>query len=269
MSIANTLIRIQEKITSLREGILSAYNLLRWKGATMPTNLTASNLGNTIQTIPLRDSIQVEPLNDDTIFVDIDGTILYKLHPNEVASLTELPPPPQRDGMEFAGWTHTLDEIKDGTWHDVGALYTATKGVVHFSIKEKTYVELILKCSSQDFKVSWGDGTEDNNSTMQNGIFSHTYDEGEYDCVIENNGTNIAMSIERKYAKFVTGILTLPNGTYSVDFSDTSIIGVNVISGLYYMKFLRSHLQAINVPPDTYDMLATIGKLTAHLLAVA
>ena len=46
-------------------------------------------------------------------FRDCDGTILHSYTVDEVASMSELPPLPTRDGLTCQGWNWTLQQIKD------------------------------------------------------------------------------------------------------------------------------------------------------------
>lgn len=65
-------------------------------------------------------------------FRDCDGTVLHSYTADEVASMTELPVLPTRDGLTCQGWNWTLQQIKDYVASyekcEIGATYTTDDG---------------------------------------------------------------------------------------------------------------------------------------------
>lgn len=61
---------------------------------------------------------------NEIIFYDYDGTIVYSCTIEEANNLTELPTPPEHEGLIFQEWNYTLEEV-NSTTHilDIGAMY--------------------------------------------------------------------------------------------------------------------------------------------------
>lgn len=228
MSISESLKSIKNKISGIKDGIVAAYEAIASRNGDWQEDKTLANLPAAIRRCIINNgAIQNEPLNDDTIFVDVDGTILYKLSPAEVMELTEMPPAPVRDGLTFRGWTHTLEEIQDGEWHDVGALYNSDEWRIHFSIEEDdTEIKLSTAHNSYDtLTIEWGDGTFE---TVGNTV-SHIYKKGEFDCRIttDNIARGWAVNPLENSAKYITGLLVTPRKVVgSCNFKNCNAIGV-------------------------------------------
>lgn len=131
-------------------------------------------------------------LGEDTIFVDFTGDVLFKASPEEIMEWTDfsaVPVPNHSDmNLRFVKWTHSIDELKDGTWHDVGALYESTDGTtVQFDILGEPGVEQSIALTFDavgSLTVNWGDATIDvYTATSVSQVINarHTYSEkGQY-----------------------------------------------------------------------------------------
>lgn len=117
-------------------------------------------------------------------FYDYDGTVLYSYTPREARALTALPEAPVHEGVEFYGWTHTLDEVRSTMKTlDVGATYTSNTTQLGFKIDE---ADATISINAKgtivgDVLVDWGDGQTSTNLSTNVEMFSHVYTEaGEY-----------------------------------------------------------------------------------------
>ena len=113
-------------------------------------------------------------------FYDYDGTLLYSYTVKEARALTALPDPPTHDGLPFAGWTHTLEEVKSTLKYlDVGAMYDppSTKIVMEID-SANTAVPMNLFSRTTDgasVTINWGDGTTQSLSVTTTTSIEHTY----------------------------------------------------------------------------------------------
>lgn len=133
---------------------------------------------------------------NDVTFYDYDGTIVYSCSMAEAQNLTELPTPPEHEGLVFQEWNWTLEEIKSSSvGADVGPMYDTEDGALVLNIKVSNAVErenvcLNFKAMSSGtkkphIKIDWGDGNVEiskmpvssdnlllNHSYVKNGRFS-------------------------------------------------------------------------------------------------
>lgn len=100
-------------------------------------------------------------------FYDPMGEILYSYTRAEAAELTELPPGPELEGFEFAGWTSTLEEVKTAKFFlDIGPYFKkdgTEVTILIVDIREQNpsiYVALSITNSSQKATIDWGDGSK-------------------------------------------------------------------------------------------------------------
>lgn len=130
----------------------------------------------------IADLIKIEPVLSDVNFFDYDGKLVASYTLREVSELTELPTPPRHDGLEFAGWNHTLEDIQALTHkEDVGAIYNTEDGWTHLKIhirgKSRSTITLYFSQTVENgVAIDWGDGT--NISTVDgtgNVTVTHSY----------------------------------------------------------------------------------------------
>lgn len=116
-------------------------------------------------------------------FYDYEGTRIASYTTAEATGLTELPAPPEHEGLVFQGWNYTLEEIQASAYGaDIGALYTTDDGktrlYVEIASMERPEVYLNLGVSSSGtgaVTVDWGDGSGET-STDTGGKLQHTYE---------------------------------------------------------------------------------------------
>ena len=101
-------------------------------------------------------------------FYDPMGEILYSYTRAEAAGLTELPPGPELEGFEFAGWTSTLAKIKSEKFFlGVGPCYKKSGTPVSILVVDvnDVYTTVTVSVSvrgggrSYGAYIDWGDGT--------------------------------------------------------------------------------------------------------------
>ena len=132
-----------------------------------PSVMPGDDLGNwpsSIESIPTGSKVT----ENDVIFIDYDGTILYSYSAEEVANLTELPPLPTQPGLTCQGWNWSLANLKEHVSSYgrcvVGATYITDDGKTRVRIKIpcQTYVDIpfvIRQDYANSVKVNWGDGS--------------------------------------------------------------------------------------------------------------
>ena len=130
----------------------------------------------------------VEPvipiIENDVIFIDYDGTLLYSYTAAEFASLTELPANPTHTGLTAQGWNWSLSDAKTyvaaygkltigqnyATSNDHTRLYISITDVELLSFR------LGILVSSGTVTVDWGDNSPQSSTTVLNANFlDHTY----------------------------------------------------------------------------------------------
>lgn len=123
-------------------------------------------------------------------FLDYDGKLLYKYTEEEKNALTELPPCNEvHEGLNFCGWSWTLDELKSvNLGANVGAFYETTDGLTHLLITVKEPIEMQLKGFSGTTMINWGDGSPEE-AMVLNQFFYHWYEAGDYDITFTNSST--------------------------------------------------------------------------------
>lgn len=125
--------------------------------------------------------------DNDVIFIDYDGTVLYDYTTAEALALTEMPPNPSHSGLTAQGWNYTLSELKEecnaSGKATVGQMYTTDDG------KTRIYIEIpedapssirnmtirFKSSSSNDVTIDWGDGTTETVGNTAATNYSHTY----------------------------------------------------------------------------------------------
>ena len=155
--------------------------------AKSPATPPGDNLANWPTSI---ESISEAESDNPVKFRDCDGTILHSYTVAEVASMSNLPPLPTRDGLTCQGWNWTLQQIKDYVASygkcEIGATYTTddSKTRIKLTIQDKKYTKIPIvfqQTVANGVKVNWGDGSADEtySSTSQQTI-DHTYTPSAY-----------------------------------------------------------------------------------------
>jgi hypothetical protein len=105
---------------------------------------------------------------NDVNFYDYDGTLLHSYSASEIASMSQLPELPTREGLTCQGWNYTLDNIKsmvsDYGKCDVGATYITDDGKTRLYIRIATKGRMdvplyFTQTSANGVTIDWGDGS--------------------------------------------------------------------------------------------------------------
>lgn len=145
-------------------------------------------------------------------FYDYDGTRLYAYTLAEARALTELPIPPEHDGLVFDGWNWELSEVNALTIPaEIGALYNTADNATRIKIyvddfTNRTFAFKISGLTSGvAMTVDFGDGSVEEHTG--NGIKSHTYENtGSYIVKLITNSTFTLLGVESPNNDFVRAI---------------------------------------------------------------
>lgn len=141
--------------------------------------------------------VSEEDLGTDTIFVDHTGKIVARFSPEEIMTWTDFSAVtvPEYEGLRFVKFTHTLEEIQNGTWNDVGLCYEPEDGNTHIFVENCKYATVIVSNTAAS-QIDWGDGNiEVLSSVYSNYKFSHTYaDYGDYEIVLRSEINSVIVS---------------------------------------------------------------------------
>ena len=252
-----------EKIIDIKEDIKTS---IIKQGVDIADDLPFSEYPEKIKEITIKPIVKVEP--SYATFYDYDGTILFAYTKEEVDTLTELPTPPEHDGLVFEDWNWTLAEIKnEGKKMNIGAMYLDAEGYdfkLTFNIKSEGDKTISLSdCSVINAEIFWGDGTSDH-LTLQNNI-SHTYEElGEYTLGIKNYAnfdlnSSIPFSGINTYeiTKLYVGDITVSGDSFSYLYNLNTIIMSNrtwvMSSGTDFLSY-SWRLKHVNFPRNSKFM---------------
>lgn len=146
-------------------------------------------------------------------FYDYDGTRLYAYTLAEARALTELPIPPEHDGLVFDGWNWELSEVNALTIPaEIGALYNTVDNITRIKI----YIDEVadrtfgFKVAGIQSSVVWSVDYGDGNTVEYTGgaTVSHTYenvgsyvvkiisDRSTYNLFSTNAGSDFVRAIE-------------------------------------------------------------------------
>lgn len=134
-----------------------------------------------------------EAPENDVNFYDYDGFRVAAYSIAEAKALTELPTPPQHEGLTFQQWNWTLNDIQtyNRRYIDVGANYITTDGATHIKVTLQTPTldtSIYLYWGNGTLTVDWGDGTTQytgSKTTFAGEKITHTYAQmGDYEIKI-------------------------------------------------------------------------------------
>ena len=214
MSIATEITRLQNAKASIKTSIEN-------KGVTVPSATKLDGYSSLIDSIPTGSQVTVEPLSvtqngtyqetgkayspvtvnvqgggggtgDDVVFIDYDGTVLYKYSKAEIDAMSALPSNPTHAGLTSQGWNWSLADIKSQlTAYPnqpvyVGQMYITDNGdtrlYVHFE-EGRTSPYLGLGVNGT-VTIDWGDNsatdTLTGTSTSSIATIQHIYQAGDY-----------------------------------------------------------------------------------------
>lgn len=222
-----------------------------------PWNIVeGANIGGIDGTMPFEFS------NDKkiVIFYDYDGTVVdaYHLEPDEV--VTELPEPPQHDGLIFAGWNHSIKSINENKIGlDVGAMYYTDDGATRLYM-DLPYENFPLYLNfyqsiPNGVTIDWGDGiTEKSGETTDYVEVSHIYEnKGKYVIrLFVEEGCTFYLSNTNKKSGYASGLFSDANNNFEASrYLLKAEIG-NHVSKIETSCFNNAtSMQTITIPPNT------------------
>lgn len=216
-------------------------------------------------------AVEVQP--SDVIFFDYDGTLIASYTEAEAKALSELPTPPEHDGLVFQGWNYTLEEIiANADAADVGALYTTSDGATRLDIRiasneRKNVLISLYQTKGAGVLIDWGDGSSERTIASTTCTVAHEYESAglykvkffvDEDCEIYlpylkntlslNNAAIYATQLEAVYAgDKVTGIsLSAYKKTYGLK----KIAMSKDIKNFGTETFYNSGIRYITIPPS-------------------
>lgn len=196
-------------LTSLFQDI--ADSIRQKTGASSDQKIVADNFPTEIANIPTGGSpTPTVDEENDVMFYDYDGTVLYTYTAEEFAQLTEMPPNPTHSGLTAQGWNWSFSDAKAFVATrgviDIGQMYIPSDRKTHIHIKfdrcnriDSSSLTPICQIglnmtisSGGDITIEWGDNSSDNyTGTDSAKVCRHTYNDiGEYEIKIAvNSGT--------------------------------------------------------------------------------
>lgn len=125
--------------------------------------------------------------DDDVIFIDYDGTLLYSYSASDFANLTELPANPSHTGLTAQGWNWTLADAKAQVnsvgYAVIGQSYVTDDGKTRLYITiDDNQAELAPTMSvrfgmtsGSSVTLDWGDGTVETKTATAATVYTHDY----------------------------------------------------------------------------------------------
>lgn len=149
----------------------------------------------------------------DVSFWDYDGTLLYSYTIEEAKALTELPTPPNHEGLVFDGWNWEYEDVKNNDIPmDIGALYVTDDGKTRLYLEvedeDGVDIDLTFKQTANDVAVDFGDGTEVQSSADANAVIPHHYAKGSYCLTMWSKGRLNNVVIYNDSGKNVFGAIS-------------------------------------------------------------
>ena len=219
-------------------------------------------------------AVEVQP--SDVNFLDYDGTLIASYTEAQARALTELPTPPEHDGLVFQGWNYTLEEvIANADAADVGALYTTSDGATWLDIEiaseyRKGITISFSTSKSEGAAVDWGDGNTEKSPASTSIIsMSHEYSNaGSYrikilpneDCILDlgtfSNGLITSsvsnMTVFRSQLKkvFIGDRLDSLKQNIFADYYSLESVSINKnLGSIAIGGFKGSGIKCLTIPP--------------------
>lgn len=177
---------IAQEITRLTTAKADIKTAIEGKGVTVPSSTKLDGYAGLVGQIQ-QGGAEEAPENDVN-FYDYDGRRIASYTIAEAKALTELPTPPQHDGLTFQEWNWSLADIQayNRRFIDIGANYEPTDGKCHIKVHiPYDNFEFALRTSrspSTATTFDWGDGTT---SAWAANLTYHTYTlAGDYDITL-------------------------------------------------------------------------------------
>jgi len=240
---------IQSEITRIIDARDEAFEAVKAKGVTVEYGSKIDDLPQYILDIDTQ-------FGDDVIFIDYDGTELYKYKASVVQSMTELPPNPSHPGLVAQGWNWSLAEIKTqltnvGGKVFVGQMYNTASGATEIDIEllESAKSPWLRFALNGTATVDWGDGSTPSeltgSSLSTNVTEQHAYASGgSYTIKITlSSGSSGSFFMDNNVYRPINGNKSDGNANASyasaitaIRISDSMAIGNNSFRSCYNMK---------------------------------
>jgi len=208
MSIVTEIRRLQAAKADIKTAI-------EGKGVTVPSTEKIDAYADYIEAIPQGGGGR-ESYEDDVMFIDYEGTVLYRYTKEEFLALSEMPSNPSHEGLTAQGWNWDLqdaqDYVSDCGCLVIGQMYATSDGKTRYyiTLDDPQLLSPTFYVPSNSV-IDWGDGTTTTSGSIPK--ISHTYDStGDYVVAIQipNNGNppylNTEADVARDYSRFVRSI---------------------------------------------------------------
>lgn len=175
---------ISTEITRIQGAKSDIATAIENKGVTVPSGTKIDGMAALIDQI---DNVKWgEAPDNDVIFIDYDGTILYSYSKAEFANLTALPANPTRAGLIADGWNWTLADAKSYVAANdelvIGQNYHPTDGKTHVWIRlsEDYHTPYIGLGVNGTVTIEWGDGVSANSTLTGTSVSTAKYAQAPY-----------------------------------------------------------------------------------------
>lgn len=211
--------------------------------------------------------------DDDVLFYDYDGTLLYSYSASAFAQLNSLPDEPTHAGLTTVGWNWTLADAKSHVakygFLDIGCTYIPTDGktkvLIDTDVSRNIYVGFAINGSGT---IDWGDDTpasEVSGSDLTTVVFTpHQYTQaGKYTISIDiSNGTAklLGESVSGRGSYLIhytnsTTQVTVNDAVqyicYGIHFGNNMKLGNNAFYGFYNLKFVTFTVNCLDSNNDS------------------
>lgn len=136
-----------------------------------------------------------EAPEDDVIYIDYDGKVLYSYSADDFLALTEHPANPAHAGLTAQGWNWTLADaqeyVRQTGCHCIGQMYTTEDGATYIYIDIPAAQGVKFCWSDSSVTVDWGDGSTP--ATASSSPLIHTYQPGSYKIKITPTGSGLKL----------------------------------------------------------------------------
>ena len=147
--------------------VVSSGSLVSQTSKNVTQNGTYDTTTNSSVTVNVSGGGTVKAPNNDVIFIDYDGTIVYSYSATEFSALTAMPANPSHAGLTAQGWNWSLSEAKTHVSKYgklvIGQMYITSDGKTRIYISlERGRLEPWLGIAvNGTATVEWGDGRTD------------------------------------------------------------------------------------------------------------
>lgn len=179
MSVASEITRIANAKNDIATAIAN-------KGVTVPNGTKIDGMATLIDSISTSQPEPEPAVDDDVIFIDYDGKIVYSYTSAQFANLTELPANPSHSGLTAQGWNWTLSDAK--TY--VASYEKLVIGQTYITSDEKTHIIIYLEQNYHNpyiglavngtVTIEWGDGVSQDSTVTGTSTTTMIYTQAPY-----------------------------------------------------------------------------------------